>query len=93
VSQQSTSAADATSSPARTPAEIEAEIARTRDRLVTNVDQLQQRLSPGALAAVAKEKAVGVFKRPDGSLDPVRTGVTAGVVLILVVFVIRRRRL
>jgi hypothetical protein len=80
-------------SETRTPAQIEAEIARTRENLAGRVDQLQDRLSPGALAAVAKDKALGVFRRKDGSLDPVRTGVAVGVAVLLVTYLVRRRRL
>ena len=97
MSQQSTPAADSTSRPVRqaprSPAEIEAEIGRTREELATRVDELQARVSPGAIAGAVKDKALGVFKRPDGSLDPIRTGAAVGIALLLVTYAIRRRRL
>ena len=96
MSQQSTPAADAPPAaqrPARSPAEIEADIVRTRDALADRVDELQDRISPASLAGKVKDKALGVFKRPDGSVDPVRTGVAVGVALLLVTYLVRRRRL
>ena len=79
--------------PPRTPGEIEAEIERTRDSLAGSIDTLQDRLSPASIAMAAKEKVVGVFKREDGSIDPIRAGAAAAVALVLVTYLIRRRRL
>jgi hypothetical protein len=93
----STSTNDATAEserpPQRTPEEIEAEIERTRENLAGSIDTLQDRLSPASIAKAATDKVTGVFKRKDGSLDPVRTGAAAAVALVLVVYLIRRRRL
>jgi hypothetical protein len=79
--------------PARSPDQIEAEIARTRESLADDIDVLQERLSPANLMQRAKARVVGVFQRPDGSLDPVRTGIAVGVGVVLVVYLVRRRNL
>ena len=78
---------------ARTPEQIEAEIAVTRTELTGNIEVLQRRLSPANLLGAAKDKVVGVVRRDDGSLDPVRASVVAGVVVVLTLYLIRRRRL
>ncbi|MFI5101317.1 MAG: DUF3618 domain-containing protein [Actinomycetes bacterium] len=78
---------------ARTPDQIEAEIAATRTELTGNIETLQRRLSPASLAEAARDKVVGVIRRDDGSLDPVRASVVAGVVVVLTLYLIRRRRL
>ena len=91
---ETTQAADTDRSRAtRTPDEIEAEIARTRETLAEDIDVLQERLSPASLAQAASSRVLRLFQRPDGSIDPVRTAVVAGVALVLVTYVIRRRRL
>ena len=79
--------------PARTPEQIEAEIARTRESLADDIDVLQERLSPANILDRARRRVVGVFQRPDGSLDPVRTGIAVGVGVVLVLYVVRRRNL
>ncbi len=78
---------------ARTPQQIEAEIEAARASLAGTIDVLQHRLSPGTIALAVKDKAVGMLKRDDGSVDPVRVAAFAGVTLVLVVYVVRRRRL
>ena len=79
--------------PARTPQQIEAEIQRTRESLAGEIDILQERLSPASVARAAKDRALGLVRRPDGSLDPVRVAAAAGVALVLVTYLVRRRRL
>ena len=78
---------------ARTPEQIEAEIEATRSELTGNIDVLQRRLSPMSIAGAARDKVVGVVRRDDGSLDPVRASVVAGVVVVVALYLIRRRRL
>ncbi len=78
---------------ARTPDQIEAEIASTRTELTGNIETLQRRLSPASLAEAARDKVLGVVRRDDGSLDPVRASVVAGVVVVVTLYFIRRRRL
>ena len=77
--------------PTRTPEEIEADIERTRESLADDIDVLQDRLSPANLMAAAKERVLGFFRHPDGSLDPVRTAAAVGVAVVLVAYVVRRR--
>ena len=77
----------------RTPEQIEAEIALTRESLAVEIDVLQERLSPANLAQAAKARAIGLLRRPDGSLDAVRVAAAASVALVLVTYLVRRRRL
>jgi type VI protein secretion system component VasF len=84
-------AAAPSSGQTRTPAQIEAEIEQTRQDLAGAIDTLQDRLSPAGVAQALKDKAMGALRRPDGSLDPVRTSAVVGVALILVLYLIRRR--
>jgi hypothetical protein len=87
------SGADAAKRPQRTPEEIEAEIVRTRDSLSDSLDVIEAKVRPSNLIAVARAKAMSVVTTKDGSLDPKKAGAVAAVVLVLVVYVIRRRRL
>jgi hypothetical protein len=82
-----------TDQTARSPEQIEAEIARARDDLADSIDVIENKLRPANLVAAAKAKAVGLLKGPDGSLDPKRVAVAAGIGLVLVTYLVRRRRL
>ena len=82
-----------TDQTARTPEQIEAEIARARDDLADSIDVIEDRLRPANLVEAAKARAAGLLKRPDGTLDPMRVAVVAGVGLVLVTYLVRRRRL
>ena len=93
MSQPTAAAAGASPPATRTPAQIETEIEATRVSLAGSIDLLQNRLSPASLAQAVRDKAVGVFKREDGSLDPVRTAAVAGVTVVLFLYMLRRRRL
>ena len=77
----------------RKPEQIEAEIVQARDSLADSIDVLENRLRPANLVQAAKDRAIGLFKRPDGSLDVKRTAIAAGVGLVLVTYLVRRRRL
>lgn len=82
-----------TEQTARKPEQIEAEIAQARDSLASTIDTLENRLRPANLIQAAKDKAIGVVRRPDGSIDPRRAAIVAGAGLILVTYFIRRRKL
>ena len=82
-----------TEQTARKPEQIEAEIVQARDSLASTIDTLENRLRPANLIQAAKDRAIGVVRRPDGSLDPRRTAIVAGAGLILVTYFIRRRKL
>jgi Protein of unknown function (DUF3618) len=82
-----------TDQTARTPEQIEAEIVRARDDLADSIDVIENKLRPANLVEAAKARAVGLLKRPDGTLDPKRVAVVAGVGLVLVTYFVRRRRL
>ena len=77
----------------RSPEQIEAEIEATRESLADDIDVLQDKLNPAHIAQVAKDKVFGVFRRPDGSVDPVRAAVAVGAVVVLVAYLVRRRKL
>lgn len=68
----------------RSPAEIEAEIARTRDRLAVTLDELTERLTPRAMMRQANTKARGVFVTPAGSVRKDRAAMAAGGVVTVV---------
>ncbi len=80
-------------SPTRPPQEIEADIAATRETLADAIDAITERMQPANIASRAKDRVIALYKRDDGSVDPVRAGATAGVVLIVALYLIRRRRL
>ena len=82
-----------TAQAARTPEQIEAEIARTRESLADEIDVLQDRLSPASLAGAARDLVLRPLRRPDGSFDPVRTAAAATVAVILLAYLVRRRGL
>ena len=82
-----------TEQTARKPEHIEAEIVQARDSLADTLDVLENKLRPANLIQAAKDRAIGVVRRPDGSLDPRRAAIVAGAGLILVTYFIRRRRL
>ncbi len=77
----------------RDPAAIEAEIAATRANLADRLDVLENKVRPANLIANAKQRALGLVTLPDGSPDPKRLAVVGGVALVLVVYLVRRRRL
>jgi hypothetical protein len=82
-----------TDQTARTPEQIEAEIVRARDDLADSIDVIENKLRPANLVQAAKTRAARLLKRPDGTLDPKRVAVVAGVGLVLVTYLVRRRRL
>jgi hypothetical protein len=79
--------------PARPPQEIEADIAATRETLADAIDAITERMQPANIASRAKERMVAFYKKDDGSVDPVKAGATATVVVIVALYLIRRRRL
>jgi hypothetical protein len=62
----------------RSPAEIEADITQTRNRLADTLDELTERLTPRALLRRANTKARGVFVGEDGSVRKGRVAIVAG---------------
>ena len=78
---------------ARSPEEIEAEIVAARDDLADSIDDIEDKLRPANLVQAAKERVVGLLKGTDGALDPRRVAIVAGVGLILLTYLVRRRRL
>lgn len=68
----------------RSPAQIEAEIEQTRDRLAGTLDELTERLSPRAALRRADTAARRAFTGPDGGVRKDRAAMAAGAVLATV---------
>lgn len=76
-----------TKPPARTMAEIEAEMAATRERLAATVGQLQEALQPKNLLRLQVEKVKGYYVDEYGAVRPERVAGTVGVVVVSVVVI------
>jgi hypothetical protein len=68
----------------RSPAEIEAEIEQTRDRLAGTLDELTERLSPRAALRRADSAVREAFVNRDGAVRKDRAGMAAGALLAVV---------
>ena len=77
----------------RSPAEIEADIEQTRDRLAVTLDELSDRLSPRAVLRKANTTARGAFVAPDGAVRKNRAALALGAVVSAVGGVLALRRL
>lgn len=66
--------------PARTPAEIEADIVDTRDRLVGTITELEDRVNPGKLATRGASK-VKAFYMGEAGIRWKNVAITAGAVV------------
>jgi hypothetical protein len=80
----------ASASP-RTAAQIEADIERTRSQLAGTVDAIAQRVKPANVARRTAESTKARFVDSDGSLRTTRVAAVAGVVLVVVALMLRRR--
>jgi Protein of unknown function (DUF3618) len=81
------------SKQARTPAEIEADIERTRQRLQVTVDAIADRVSPANVARRKAEAAKAQVIDPETGLRTVRVvALTAGVLAVVGLIVWRRSR-
>jgi hypothetical protein len=77
----------------RSPQEIEAEIVEARQNLAATLDQLADRTNPKNVAKRGAAKARGVVQNPDGSIKPKPVAIIAGVVVLFVVYRIRKARI
>ncbi len=77
--------------PTRSPAEIEADLERARLALADSIDEITDQTRPAALVERAQRSVSAKLQRPDGSWDPTKVAVVAGVTLVLVLFLVRRR--
>lgn len=68
----------------RSPAQIEAEIEHTRDRLAVTLDELTERLTPRALMRQANARARGAFVTPQGGVRKDRAAIAAGSLISVV---------
>ena len=84
-------------SPSATPTELEADIARHRESLAANVDELVDRLHPRSLARHSASRArawVGSTDGEGGAVRPERlAAVVAALVTVLAVLALMRRGL
>ena len=62
----------------RSPAQIEADITATRDRLAGTLDELSERLSPRGVMRQANSSVRGAFTAEDGSVRKDRVALAAG---------------
>jgi predicted transcriptional regulator len=76
----------------RTPDEITAEIAETRERLATTIDTLVYRAAPKTILSRRMETIKAKFVTTDGSPDLQMIGKVAGGVLGFVVLVVAIRK-
>ena len=79
------------SRPERTPAEIEAEIERTRPRLAGTVDAIAERVKPANIVRRCIDVAKAQVVDDEGTFEPTRVAVLAAVVAGAVGLVIWRR--
>ena len=77
--------------PERTPAEIEADIERTRARLAGTVDAIAERVKPANVARRGVESAKAHVVDPSGQLRPDRVAIVAAVVAAGVGLLLWRR--
>ncbi len=90
---ETTSSATAAGDDDRSPADIEADIEATRDRLAGTIDQIGDRVSPKNVAARAQASAKAQVVDPGtGSPRIDRIAVVAGVVVLIVVVRVYRAR-
>ncbi|MBR7830201.1 DUF3618 domain-containing protein [Actinospica sp. MGRD01-02] len=68
----------------RSPAEIEADIAATRERLAGTLDELSDRLSPRGVMRQANSAVRGVFVTPEGAVRKDRAAMAAGALVAVV---------
>jgi hypothetical protein len=80
------------SAASRTPDQITAEIAETRERLATTIDTLVYRAAPKTIVRRQLESIKSRFVTADGSPDVQMIGKVAGGVLGFVVLVVALRK-
>jgi hypothetical protein len=76
----------------RTPDQITAEIAETRERLATTIDQLVYRVRPKTIVSRQLAAVRAKFVTDDGQPDKQMIGMVAGGVLGFVVLVVAIRK-
>jgi hypothetical protein len=76
----------------RSPAEIEADIEQTRDRLAGTLDELTERLSPRAVLRKADSAVRGAFVAEDGAVRKDRAALAVGAVASAVGGLVALRR-
>ena len=77
---------------ARTPAEIEAEIRRTRERLASNVDQIADRVKPANVAKRGANSAKAQLVDGNGHVRAERLAAVVAVVAVVGALMWRRSR-
>ncbi|HTJ69687.1 MAG TPA: DUF3618 domain-containing protein [Actinospica sp.] len=77
----------------RSPAQIEADIAATRDRLAGTLDELQERLSPRGMLRQANTRARSTFVAEDGAVRKDRAALAVGAVAAVLGGLVAARKL
>jgi Protein of unknown function (DUF3618) len=70
-----------------------AELEVARQSLAAHIDAISDRVSPGNIARKQLRRARGLFKGDDGSVNIRNIAIAAGVVGLLAVYTVRKRRL
>lgn len=79
--------------PSRSPAQIEAEIERTRKRLAVTVDAIADRVRPANVVRRTVDSAKGALVEPDGTVRTTRVAaLTVGVLAVVGLSMWRRSR-
>jgi uncharacterized protein with ATP-grasp and redox domains len=78
--------------PERSPAEIEAEIERTRMRLAGTVDAIAERVKPANVARRTADSARAQVMDEHGQLRTTRAAAIAGAAVALAALILWRRR-
>lgn len=76
----------------RTPAQIEADLIATRERLAGRIDDLQRYVAPRAVAARGLGKVKRIYVDEYGGIRPERVVATVAVVAVLIGLRALRRR-
>ena len=77
----------------RSPAQIEADITATRDRLAGTLDELSERLSPRGVLRQANSSVRGAFLAEDGSVRKDRAAMAVGALAAVLGGLVAARKL
>ncbi len=77
--------------PPKSPAELEADIESTRERLAGTIDAIADRVAPANIAKRARDRLRAQFVEPDGALRTQRVLIVAAGVAVVVGLAVWRR--
>ncbi len=85
------SISEAIKAPVRKPEEVAAELDAARHSLVANVDAIQEYLTPANMIGRQNDRFRRIFVGDDGKPNVRNIAITAGVVILLLTYRIRRK--